>query len=188
VAIFNANPQPTNISSPNISFFDLSSSFASTWEWDFGINLPGFPVNSTIQNPVVKYPDLNSGVYPVTLIVGTPNGCFDTTTNNIIIDGLYTLYLPGSFTPNDDGLNDEFGPSGEKIDPDKYKFMIFNRWGEIMFSTTSVKDKWNGKLNNSGELLPEGNYVWRVLAKDGNTGEEHEYIGYVILLRKLKVE
>lgn len=188
VAFFNANPQPTNISNPNINFFDLSSNFVTQWDWDFGINLPGFPANSNLQNPSVKYPDLNSGVYPVTLIVGSANGCYDTVSRNIVIDGLYTLYLPSSFTPNDDGLNDEFGPNGEKIDPDNYKFMIFNRWGETMFSTTSVSDKWNGRLNNSGDLLPEGTYVWRITAKDGNTGEEHEYFGHVVLLKKLKLE
>jgi len=188
VAFFNANPQPTNISNPNINFFDLSSNFVNQWDWAFGINQPGFPTNSNLQNPSVKYPDLNSGVYPVTLIVGSANGCYDTVTRNIIIDGLYTLYLPSSFTPNDDGLNDVFGPRGEKIDPDNYKFMIFNRWGETIFSSSSVSDKWNGRLNNSGDLLPEGTYVWRIMAKDGNTGEEHEYFGHVVLLKKQKLE
>ena len=184
VAFFNANPQPTNISNTNINFTDLSSSFVNQWTWDFGINLPGFPTTSNLRNPSIKYPDVNSGVYPVTLIVGSPQGCYDTITKDVIIDGLYTLYLPSSFTPNGDGLNEEFGPSGEKISPDNYKFMIFNRWGELMFTTTDINEKWNGKKNNSGDLLPEGTYVWRVLATDGNSGEEHEYIGHVIMLRK----
>ncbi|MDC1282482.1 gliding motility-associated C-terminal domain-containing protein [bacterium] len=186
VAFFGASPQPTNISNSTVNFSDLSSNFATQWYWNFGINLPGYPTNSLLQNPSIKYPDLNSGVYPVTLIVGSANGCFDTTSQTIIIDGLYTLYLANSFTPNGNGLNDEFGPSGEKIDPVNYKFMIFNRWGEMVYSTTNIKDKWNGRLNNSGDLLPEGNYIWRIIAADGNTGEDHEYIGHVILLRKIK--
>tara|TARA_B110000091_G_scaffold190457_1_gene213605 strand:- start:1008 stop:4244 length:3237 start_codon:yes stop_codon:yes gene_type:complete len=185
VAFFDANPQPTNISNPNISFYDLSSSFVNQWLWDFGINLPGFPTTLTTQNPTIKYPDNASGVYPVTLIVISQEGCADTISKNIIIEGLYTLYLPTSFTPNADGLNDIFGVSGEKIDPTDFKFMIFDRWGELLFVTTNPADSWNGKLNNVGEILQEGVYVWRVMAKDGNTGDLHEYIGNVTMLKKV---
>lgn len=183
VAFFQANPQPTNISNPTINFTDFSSTFVNQWIWNFGINLPGFPTTSTVQNPVVKYPDLNSGTYPVTLIVTSPQGCSDTVTKDVVIDGLYTLYLPSSFTPNGDGLNDEFGPSGEKISPNDYRFMIFNKWGELIFSTTDLSKKWDGKMNGAGELLPEDTYVWRVLATDANSGKEHEYFGHVVLLR-----
>ncbi|MGB1039966.1 MAG: gliding motility-associated C-terminal domain-containing protein, partial [Flavobacteriales bacterium] len=188
VAFFNANPQPTNISSPNISFYDLSSSFVSQWTWDFGINLPGYATTSNLQNPRIKYPDNGSGVYTVTLIVGSPQGCFDTITKDVVIEGLYTLYLPSSFTPNGDGLNDEFGPTGEQIDPKDYQFMIFNRWGEVLFSTSDVQETWTGRVNNTGNLLPEGVYVWRILATDGNSKKQHEYIGHVTLLRNPKKE
>jgi gliding motility-associated-like protein len=101
---------------------------------------------------------------------------------------LYSLYLPSSFTPNGDGLNDEFGPNGEKIDPDGYSFIIFNRWGEVLFSTTDVTEKWNGKINNGGELVPEDAYVWKIMAKDGNNGEEHEYFGHVLVIKKPQPE
>lgn len=184
VAAFDANPQPTNISNPNITFYDYSSSFVNQWVWDFGINLPGYPTFSTMQNPTVKFPDNTSGVYPVTLYVISAQGCADTITRNIIIDGLYTLYLPTSFTPNNDGLNDEFGVTGEKIDPNDFKFMIFNRWGEMMFQTTDPSIGWNGKQNNTGEPLPEGVYVWRIMAKDGNNGDLHEKVGHVTLIKK----
>ncbi|MEN8928900.1 MAG: PKD domain-containing protein [Flavobacteriales bacterium] len=183
-AAFDANPQPTNISNPNISFYDLSSSFVNQWDWDFGINLPGFPGGSSDQNPNVKYPDNASGVYPVTLIVTSVDGCSDTITKNVTIEGLFTLYLPTSFTPNNDGLNDVFGVTGEKIDPVDFRFLIFDRWGQLRFETTDVTNGWNGQHNNAGDELPEGLYVWRIVAKDGNTGEIREYIGHVTLLRK----
>jgi hypothetical protein len=63
--------------------------------------------------------------------------------------------------------------------------MIFDRWGELLFVTTNPADSWNGKLNNVGEILQEGVYVWRVMAKDGNTGDLHEYIGNVTMLKKV---
>ena len=91
--------------------------------------------------------------------------------------------MPTSFTPNGDDLNDVFGVKGEKIDPTDFNFMIFDRWGQLMYQTTDPSDGWNGKTNNVGELLPEGIYVWRIMAKDGNTGDLHEYIGHVTMIR-----
>ena len=54
--------------------------------------------------------------------------------------------MPNSFTPNGDGLNDYFFPYGDKIDLDNYKFQVFNRWGEVVFSTTDFDEKWADSL------------------------------------------
>ena len=186
IAKFDATPQPTNISNTRIYFYDLSSSFVNQWDWNFGITDPSYNNTSVLQNPDNIYPDKSSGIYPVQLAVNTPYNCRDTVTRNVIIDGLYTIYLPSSFSPNGDGLNDNFGPVGEQISPVGYQFMIFNRWGELIFSTTDLKEKWDGKVSGTDEFYPEGVYVWRILAKDNVADEKHDYTGHVTLLRKQK--
>jgi gliding motility-associated-like protein len=57
------------------------------------------------------------------------------------------LYLPNAFSPNNDGLNDTFSPKFE-CDIVDYSMLIFNRWGELIYSSTNSLDSWNGKYNN----------------------------------------
>jgi gliding motility-associated-like protein len=72
-----------------------------------------------------------------------------------------TIFFPNAFTPQDDNLNDNFGPIGEKLDVLKnYKLIIYDRWGGIVFMTDNVYGKWDGKLKPSGKIAPDGVYVW----------------------------
>ena len=68
-------------------------------------------------------------------------------------------FLPNAFTPNGDGLNDVFGISNPRIITSLISFEIWDRWGNKMFYTTNVNDKWDGTYN--GQFVPSG--VYRVL-------------------------
>lgn len=62
------------------------------------------------------------------------------------------IYIPNAFTPNGDGLNDGFGVKAEGIHD--FRMEIFNRWGELIFSTTDINELWDGtykgrKLENT---------------------------------------
>src|SRR5436190_1079837 len=52
------------------------------------------------------------------------------------------LYIPNSFTPNNDGINDVFGVNGEGLQ--NFHIMIFNRWGQVIFESRNPHDTWNG--------------------------------------------
>jgi gliding motility-associated-like protein len=67
------------------------------------------------------------------------------------------LYVPGGFTPNNDGLNDLFRP---RIFGDirQYKFTVFNRWGEIIFNSTIPEHGWDGRIG--GTLQNTAVFVW----------------------------
>lgn len=67
------------------------------------------------------------------------------------------LWMPTGFTPNNDGLNDELGPKVEGR-LQSYSFKVFNRWGEMVFSSNNPNSKWNGKLHSAD--APIGLYVW----------------------------
>lgn len=69
--------------------------------------------------------------------------------------------IPTSFSPNHDGLNDEFRVYA-KYPMRDYKLEIYNRWGQIIFATKDINDFWDGYLN--GKVPPPGVYVWIVTA------------------------
>lgn len=69
------------------------------------------------------------------------------------------IYVATGFTPNGDGKNDKFTPFPVGIKSYKY-FRVFNRWGQLIFSTTKLHDGWDGKLG--GRDQPSGVYVWMI--------------------------
>lgn len=68
------------------------------------------------------------------------------------------FYIPTAFTPDGDGVNDNFRPIAIGMQP-MGVFNVYNRWGKLVYSTTNLNDKgWDGKVN--GELQPTGSFVW----------------------------
>lgn len=71
-----------------------------------------------------------------------------------------TFYTPDVFTPNADGLNDEFGPVESCADIVLTSLTVFNRWGEVLFRTDAPPFRWDGTFRN--QPLPGGVYAWRI--------------------------
>ncbi|MBC8032962.1 MAG: gliding motility-associated C-terminal domain-containing protein [Chitinophagaceae bacterium] len=72
------------------------------------------------------------------------------------------VHIPNAFTPNGDGKNDLFGPLGKV--PEGFQMQIFNRYGQLVFRSTSIDDRWNGKRN--GEVQPNGTFVYIITYKN----------------------
>jgi gliding motility-associated-like protein len=89
------------------------------------------------------------------------------------------IYVATGFTPNGDGKNDKFTPFPVGIKSYKY-FRVFNRWGQLIFSTTKLHDGWDGKLG--GRDQPSGVYVWMI---EGMTKDDRPITkkGTVTLIR-----
>jgi len=115
------------------------------------------------------------GVYHVT----ATNTCGSTTDQIIVSRGHCKLQMPNSFTPNRDGLNDVFGikyPGFIKT----FEMKIFNRWGEVIYSSHDPYAGWDGKYKGIDQ--PTGNYVWTIIFTDID-GKKESTKGYVLLLR-----
>ena len=69
----------------------------------------------------------------------------------------YKLIFPNIFTPNSDGLNDEFYPLGSIDQIKEYKLKIYDRWGALLFETNNTNQKWSGK-NKLGKDYSTGTY------------------------------
>lgn len=93
------------------------------------------------------------------------------------------FFIPNAFSPNNDGDNDFFKPVSPSHE--KYQFEVFNRWGELMFSTKDPNLGWDGKF--ASQLAEPGVYVWRVSYHESEDEElpskEKQIHGTVNLLR-----
>jgi gliding motility-associated-like protein len=90
-----------------------------------------------------------------------------------------TVYLPNTFTPNGDGVNDIFKINPVGIRELRY-FRIINQWGVRIFETTNLSEGWDGRLNGVRE--PLSSYTWIVEAVDTN-GQPVRESGTVTLIR-----
>ncbi|MBP6310658.1 MAG: gliding motility-associated C-terminal domain-containing protein [Flavobacteriales bacterium] len=126
----------------------------------------------TCDSPIAK-PD-SSTTYTVT--VTDVNGCKNTDVVTILLDG--SLYVPNTFTPNGDGVNDVFRAWGKEIKT--YKLYVFNRWGEQIFSTESLTGFWDGTYK--GVDSPIDTYVWKIHVSE-ITGNRRTLYGHVNLVR-----
>ena len=89
------------------------------------------------------------------------------------------VYVPNAFTPTNDGRNDNFKPIALGIKTLNY-FNVYNRWGQLMFTTSQIGNGWNGKYNGTDQ--PIGTYIWQANAID-YMGNKIYKKGTVILIR-----
>jgi gliding motility-associated-like protein len=180
---FYANPQPTTVPNTTITFDGLQSDNVVSWLWTFNsFNPLGFAI---VEDPVFTFPYDRGGFYPVKLEVEDIFGCTNQVTREIEIRDLFNLFIPTSFTPNNDGTNDAFFIQGSDIDPDRFELQIFNRWGEVVFETTDINDGWNGKVGTDGEYFSRnGTYTYRVEVHSiSEESWRKEVFGYLMLIR-----
>ena len=155
---FYHEPEKITILDPEVSFVNLST-YNDSVSWSFGDNQM-----SEEWEPIHTYDSL--GWFEVILKVQNDEGCADSISKQLLIENNLIYYFPSSFTPDGDGLNDEFGISGFRKDKmQNYQFQITNRWGEIVFYSEDVNQKWNGKTSNGNDAIP-GNYLWSVRIVD----------------------
>jgi len=105
-------------------------------------------------------------------------GCTGTTTATVIVQPDFTFFVPNSFTPNGDGLNDVFKAYGTGLLD--FELIISNRWGEHVFSTKNIDEGWDGTVNS--EPAPPDVYVYLINYTD-NMGRTKVKAGVVSLIR-----
>ena len=181
VAGFTSRPNPASILNPSVQFVDTSSADVVYFDWTFYDSTNTMIGSDYVQNPIYNFSGLIEQQYYIQLYVENQNGCSDTVYGTQIVEGEYAFFLPNSFTPNGDGLNDSFFPVGDKISVENYSFKIFNRWGEMIFSTNDFNEKWDGTYQNNA--LSSDAYIWKIDLVDSQSGEEKSLKGYVLLSR-----
>lgn len=137
----------------------LNATGGTIYQWTPAYNLN----NASIANPIAVFNDgTDTIVYKVK--VGTPEGCSNTDSIKIyVFETAPQVFIPTAFTPNGDGLNDLFRATVAGMKQFNY-LRIYNRWGQLMFSTTTPEKGWDGVHNGSKQAA--GTYVYVIEAVD----------------------
>jgi gliding motility-associated-like protein len=170
VAGFSLYPRITSIFDPIIT---VNSTAAPGLSYDYSF---GDGSHTYYHNAEHLYYDY--GNYTITQIVTTPHGCVDSTRDIVQILPEHRFWIPDAFTPNQDSRNDVFGPIATGIID--YEMQIFNRWGDLLYKTTSVLEGWNGTFH--GEVCKQDVYVWKIRYKDVVKNESYDLNGHVTLV------
>ena len=150
--------------------------------WDFGD--PASGGNNSASSFTPQHVFSAAGNYNVSAIV-TSACAIDTISSSVTITNCDSvvescqLYFPNTFTPNGDGLNDQFNAL-TSCSFESYSMQIFNRWGEAIFQTSNPSDKWDGQ--QKGKDCPIGAYVYLITYKYPSQEPKVLY-GSITLLR-----
>lgn len=174
-ADFTAFPQPATELNNLVTFTDQSVG-AVAWIWSFGFDDSA----SVVQNPTYTFQD--TGTFIVQLIVTNQYGCQDSINIPIVVHPDYALFIPNTFTPNGDGINEIFFPQGVGVNPDKFSMYIFDRWGNMIYKTETWPAGWDGTVQGTNRLCQEDTYVYKITTMDPD-GSRKVYIGHVNLIR-----
>lgn len=172
-AAFVAQPTSTTIINPVITITDMSTG-VNYWNWNFG------DMDTTALVIPLPHYYADTGTYIITLTTTTQYGCMDTATQSITIEPDFAFYVPNSFTPNGDGINDTF--TGKGVFIKTFEMMIFDRWGNLIFYSDDYSKPWDGKANHGQKLAQRDVYVYDIKLTDIK-GIEHAYRGTVTLVQ-----
>lgn len=152
VKVFAGNDTSIVLNQP----LQLNASGGNYYQWSptYGLS------NPNIANPLVQ---LSSDV-TYWLKVSTIEGCYASDTINIhVFQTAPDIFVPTAFTPNNDKLNDLLIPIPVGIETFDF-FKVFNRYGELVFSTTKIGKGWDGKIAGKEQGL--GTFSWFVQGTD----------------------
>lgn len=138
----------------------LQASGAEIYKW----YPPSYLNNSDIANPIANFIWEGDDKIFYSVKVSTPEGCFAYDTVNVRIFRIQPdILVPDAFTPNNDGLNDVFRIIPVGIKQVDY-VRIYNRWGQLMYSSASSEDGWDGTYK--GKQQASDTFVWMVKGID----------------------
>lgn len=146
----------------------------SSYRWNTGDTTEGIPINS-------------EGMYSVEMesqmgCTGRDSIYIKITEEEIPPEPIPSIYIPNAFSPDGDGLNDNFNISynNNTFPISHFVLHIFNRWGEEIFQSDDISQGWDGKKN--GHDCPGGVYVYKIIfSVDGVPGNQ-ERVGTVMLV------
>jgi gliding motility-associated-like protein len=172
IANFEYSPDSIDIMNTEVTFTNLTTN-GDSYLWSFGTG-----DSTTTVSPTYTYPEQGFRDYTVWLFASNSFGCVDSISKNIHIIELPWFYIPNTFTPEGNDLNEFFKPIFiPGFVPYNYTFTIFDRWGEIIYQTNDIYSSWDGIYK--GVVVPTGTYVWKIRFTEHETDKSYVEFGHV---------
>ncbi|MEO8589150.1 MAG: gliding motility-associated C-terminal domain-containing protein [Flavobacteriales bacterium] len=175
-AAFVIVPETLFVDQTAAQFVNTSAPNVVALTWDFG----GLG-SSTDRDPTFMFPLNEPDMYTICLAASDANGCADTTCIDLVVLDRPVLHVPNAFTPDGDDINEGFAPVINVPYVVDYEFLVFDRWGEVIFSSTEPGEAWDGQYG--GALVQTGIYPWKLTWRDQFRAETTEALGHVTVLR-----
>lgn len=173
VADFYASDYEVDFMFPVVDFYNTSQDEVSIQWFMDGITTSVDPYKHTFST---------YGDFPVTLVATDKDGCTDTAVKTVVVKLVFALYIPNTFTPNGNNLNEEFKVIGVGVDSSNYNIVIFNRIGEAIWESSDITQGWNGRSKQGSTEFPQGTYAYMINCKD-IYGVRHKQTGTINLIR-----
>jgi gliding motility-associated-like protein len=177
--MFYINPNPTTIFETTVDMNNITPGANNTYAWQFP---GGTPSTSVVENPTVQYPEGQVADYPITLTVTNEWGCVASVQSTAHVLSDVILYAPNIFTPDGDEFNERWRVYIDGIDIYQFHLTMFNRWGEPVWESYNQTAEWNGTYG-SGQIVPDGTYVWVIECREASTDKKYEFRGHVTVLK-----
>lgn len=174
VAAFHTDPASVNAVYGPVTVRFINDTFdADGFLWDFGDG-----ATSVLQNPVHTYD--RKGQFDVRLTASRNNACAVSATKYslVVIQNNSYIFIPNTFTPNGDGINDLFNVTITNIK--HYHIRIFDRWGQLVFEANDILASWDGTYNGKRVSFGVYYYVIDVVSTDN---EVIKKAGWVTVIR-----
>ena len=170
-------PLDINVLETTVNFINLTEG-GSTYDWAFATF-----GTSTEVNPSFNFPDVDLAVYQVCLESTNEDGCTTEECQDIVIESILQVWVPSSFTPDQDGINEAFKPIIKGYNPGSYRLYIYNRWGTMVFQTSDPDQAWTGNLFDGEYYSQTESFVWRIELERLSDGLYEVFEGTVTLIR-----
>lgn len=177
IADFTWTPRPADVEHAQVTFVNTSSG-SNHWDWNIADLM-----TTTVMGPVFSFNEKIPGTYPVCLIAYNYNECSDTICYTVAVNDVLYTYIPNSFTPDGDNVNDTWWPSANIPVHKDFELMVFDRWGQMVFNTEDPYMAWHGSYQNGGDVLNTGVYAYRLLYGIQESDVRKEIVGYVTLMK-----
>lgn len=168
---FDIEPNTVNILEPMVEVTDLSVGSISCYYT--------FEDGGSSEDCNFFYEFTQSGYMDVYQTVVNEYGCLDVAHGQVAVEG-FLFYVPNSFTPNGDGINDVFQPVFTGIS--SYKIEIYNRWGDVIFASEDPHEPWLGNVDGGEHFAEDGVYLYHIVVSD-LLFYPREFQGHITLMR-----
>jgi len=178
-ASFNVPGQPLS-TLYNGGTFSNQSTGANSYSWNFGDG----SAPQTEENPYHQFPVELGCTYSIMLVATNAYGCSDTAYQEVIVLDELAYYIPNAFTPDGDQFNNVWKPVFSNInEPQNYRAMIYNRWGEVIWESYNPQVGWDGTYGEQGLPVQDDVYIYEVSFGYKSNAKKERVTGHIVIVR-----